>query len=128
MVVVAVVGASGNFGHKVLPILAVDDSIHKIHSLSRHPSSASALAAGKIKYFQVDYRDPASVENALRGCDVLVNVMGTNLDHLQSKVALVEAAAKVGVKVYIPRLVVPNLTSCSEIVNEYAANSASIRT
>jgi len=56
----------------------------------------------RLVNFKIDYADPATLENALEGCDVLVNAMGTNGDHESNKVALVDIAAKVGVKVYIP--------------------------
>jgi len=101
MATIALVGATGNFGHKLLPILSSESSFAEIRSLSRHARSSPDLP--KIKSVKVDFTDSTSLENALRGCDALINAMGTNLDHLSSKKALVDAAAKVGVKIYIPR-------------------------
>jgi uncharacterized protein YbjT (DUF2867 family) len=99
---VALVGSSGNFGHKILPVLIASEAIKSVHNLSRHASNASSA---KVKHFQVDYADVKTLEEALRGCDVLINVMGTNLDHVQNKINLVDAAANVGVKIYFPRSV-----------------------
>lgn len=101
-IVVAFVGATGNLGHKLLPALVSEPSISAVHCLSRSPPSKDP-SSSKVKHFQVDYSNQSSIKNALKGCDVLINAMGTNLDHLKNKVALVDAAADVGVKVYIPR-------------------------
>jgi saccharopine dehydrogenase-like NADP-dependent oxidoreductase len=102
MTTVALVGSSGNFGHKIFPVLIASEAIKSVHNLSRHTSNASS---SKVKHFQVDYTDVKTLEEALRGCDVLINVMGTNLDHVQNKINLVDAAANVGVKIYFPRSV-----------------------
>lgn len=104
MVVVALVGAGGNLGHKVLPVLVAEETVSEVRCLSRN-SSGESIATSKVKYIKVDYSDPADLEKALAGSDVLINTMGTNLDHLKSKVALVDAAAAVGVRVYVPRLI-----------------------
>jgi aspartate-semialdehyde dehydrogenase len=101
MTIVALVGATGNFGHKLLPALEEDTRISKIHSLSRKAGQESV--SGKVINFKVNYADPKALEDALEGCDVLINAMGTNGDYEQNKVALVDVAAKVGVKLYIPR-------------------------
>lgn len=101
MVVVTLVGASGNFGQKVLPVLVAEVSISEVRCLSRNSSEKST--SEKVKYIQVEYSNLADLKKALAGSDVLINAMGTNLDHLKSKVALVDAAASVGVKIYIPR-------------------------
>jgi aspartate-semialdehyde dehydrogenase len=101
MVSVGLVGATGNFGRKLIPVLTSDRAITEVRSLSRRaqPSPKSP----KVKNVPVNYSDSASLEHALQGCDVLINAMGTNLDHLTSKKALVDAAAKVKVKIYFPR-------------------------
>ena len=101
MVVVALVGANGNLGHKIVPVLATEESVSEVRCLSRNSPKASS--PNKVKYVKVNYSKPSGLEKALEGCDVLINVMGTNLDHLRSKIALVDAAAAAGVRVYIPR-------------------------
>jgi len=100
MATVALVGSSGNFGHKILPVLIASEAIKSVHNLSRHASKASSA---KVEHFQVDYANIKPLEDALRGCDVLINAMGTNLDHAQNKINLVDAAANAGVKIYFPR-------------------------
>ena len=127
MATVALVGGSGNFGYKLLPVLIAADSISKVHTLSRNASDAST--AGKMEHFQVDYTDATSLENALKGCNVFINVMGTNGDHLQNKVNLVDAAARVGVKIYIPRCVFPQslISYCSEFGVDVHVDSEFIR-
>jgi NAD(P)H-binding len=101
MTVIALVGSGGNFGYKLLPVFVADERISKIHTLSRRAKQPAAQ--GRVVNFKIDYADPETLEHALKGCDVLVNAMGTNGDHEHSKVALVDVAAKVGIKVYIPR-------------------------
>jgi len=101
MTTVALVGATGNFGHKLLPYLVAEESIVEIRCLSRHPRQSHT--SQKVKDVKVDYQNLGALGSALGGCDVLINAMGTNMDHLSSKKALVDAAAITGVKVYIPR-------------------------
>jgi putative NADH-flavin reductase len=101
MVVVGLVGASGNFGHKILPVLLADDFITGVHVLSRHASKDTTDP--KTRHVQVDYSDSASIRKALQGCDALINAMGTNMDHQDNKFKLIDAAVDAGVKVYFPR-------------------------
>ena len=100
MATVALIGSKGSLGYKVLPELITSEAIKKIHCLSRKSSTSNNA---KVEYFQVDYKKPETVETALKGCDVLINTMGTEGNYEESKHALVDAAAKVGVKFYIPR-------------------------
>jgi saccharopine dehydrogenase-like NADP-dependent oxidoreductase len=100
MATVALVGSKGSLGYKVLPELVASSAISKIHCLSRKSAKSDDA---KVEYFQVDYKKPETVERALKGCDVLINTMGTEGNYEESKHALVDAAAKVGVKFYIPR-------------------------
>jgi saccharopine dehydrogenase-like NADP-dependent oxidoreductase len=100
MATVALVGSKGSLGSKVLPELIASSAISKIHCLSRKIAKSNDA---KVKYFQVDYKKSETVEKALKGCDVLINTMGTAGNYEESKHALVDAAAKVGVKFYIPR-------------------------
>jgi saccharopine dehydrogenase-like NADP-dependent oxidoreductase len=100
MATVALVGSKGSLGYKVLPELVASDAIKKIRCLSRKSSKSDNA---KVEYFQVDYKKSETVEKALKGCDVLINTMGTEGNYEESKHALVDAAAKVRVKFYIPR-------------------------
>lgn len=103
MVVVGLVGASGNFGHKILPVFLADDFITGVYVLSRSRRTSKAEADAKARHVQVDYSDSASIRKALQGCDVLINAMGTNMDHQDNKFKLIDAAVDAGVKVYFPR-------------------------
>jgi uncharacterized protein YbjT (DUF2867 family) len=100
MATVALVGATGSLGHVVLPALVASDVIKKVVCLSR---KARKSDNPKAEYVQVDYIKQETLEKALSGCDVLINTMGTEGNYEESKHALVDAAAKVGVKFYIPR-------------------------
>jgi len=100
MATVALVGATGSLGHVVLPHLAASDAIKKVVCISRKERKSDDP---KVEYVKVDYTKPETLENALKGCDVLINTMGTEGNYEESKHALVDAAAKAGVKFYIPR-------------------------
>jgi saccharopine dehydrogenase-like NADP-dependent oxidoreductase len=100
MATVALIGVKGNLGYKIFPELVKSDAIAKVHVLSRKKRD---LGGGKVVDFQVDYHNPASLEKALTGVDAVINTMGTEGDFQKSKKSLVDACAKVGVKVYLPR-------------------------
>src|SRR5271170_3980503 len=100
MATVALVGAKGSLGHRLLPELVASDAIKNVHVLSRR---ALPNSDPKVESFKVDYSKPEELIAALKGCDVLINAMGTEGNYEQSKHALVDAAAKAGVKFYIPR-------------------------
>ena len=100
MATVAVVGAKGSLGFRVVPALNSSDAVKTIHSLSRKSQESKY---DKVVNFEVDYSKPEALEKALKGCDFLINMMGTEGDFESSKHALVDAAAKAGVKFYIPR-------------------------
>jgi saccharopine dehydrogenase-like NADP-dependent oxidoreductase len=101
MATVALIGIKGNLGYKIFPELVKSDAIAKIHVLSRKKRSSGG---GKVVDFQVDYHDPQSLEKALKGVDAVINTMGTEGDFQVAKKGLVDVAAKVGVKLYFPRL------------------------
>jgi NAD(P)H dehydrogenase (quinone) len=100
MATVALVGAKGNLGYMFLPELVESSAIKKIHCISRR---AEKSGDPKVEWFQVDYEKPESVEKALKGCEVLINLMGTQGAYEKNKHTLVDMAAKAGVKFYIPR-------------------------
>jgi NAD(P)H dehydrogenase (quinone) len=104
MATVALVGATGSLGHVVLPTLVASDAVKNVVCISR---KARKSDHPKAEYIQVDYAKPETLEKAMKGCDVLINTMGTEGNYEESKHALVDAAAKVGVKFYIPRYSVP---------------------
>jgi len=100
MATVALVGAKGSLGYRILPALVASDAIKKVHCLSRRALPSNDA---KIENFKVDYSKPETLVAALKGCDVLINTMGTEGNYEYSKHALVDAAAKADVKFYIPR-------------------------
>jgi len=102
MATVALVGADGNLGYKLLPEFVASPSIKQIHNLSRKPKRKDEE---KVTNFRVDYNHPETLVGALKGCQVLVNAMGTQGNFEESKRILVDAAAKAGVKFYIPRYI-----------------------
>lgn len=62
--------------------------------------SASHNFPFTVKVVEVDYESPESLTNALRGQDAVVSTIGTAV--LSKQLLLVEAAAKAGVKRFLP--------------------------
>lgn len=61
------------------------------------------LVAAGVKLETVNYDEPSTVESALRGVDVVVSTLSGPGIPVQSK--LIDAAKKVGVKLFVPRYV-----------------------
>ena len=71
---VAVTGPTGTFGHGLLPLLQSDDRIARIAGIARRPFDPAAEGWTKMEYRQGDVRDPATLEQAFAGADVVVHL------------------------------------------------------
>ena len=71
---VAVTGPTGTFGFCLMPLLQADERIARIVGIARRPFDASAHGWTKMTYRQGDVRDPAALEEALRGAEVVVHL------------------------------------------------------
>jgi nucleoside-diphosphate-sugar epimerase len=71
---VAVTGPTGTFGFGLLPLLQADDGIGRIVGIARRPFDPSAHGWSRMSYRQGDVRDPAALEGAFRGADVVVHL------------------------------------------------------
>ena len=71
---VAVTGPTGTFGSGLIPLLQADDRIARIIGIARRPFDPAARGWTKMEYRQGDVRDPAALEEAFRGADVVVHL------------------------------------------------------
>jgi nucleoside-diphosphate-sugar epimerase len=71
---VAVTGPTGTFGAGLIPLLEADDRIERVVGIARRPFDPVARGWRKLDYRQGDVRDPAALEQAFAGADVVVHL------------------------------------------------------
>lgn len=107
---VLVVGATGYIGGNLARSLVCKG--YSVRGMLRNPAKASELSRLGIEPIEGDIRDPAAVERAVHGIDVVYNVAGLfrqeNVSrrqmwetHVQGPRNLIETAAGAGVKRYV---------------------------
>jgi nucleoside-diphosphate-sugar epimerase len=72
--VVAVTGPTGTFGFGLAPLLEADPRITRVVGIARRPFDPAAHGWTKMTYRQGDVRDPATLEAAFEGVDVVVHL------------------------------------------------------
>ncbi|MGH9085529.1 MAG: NAD-dependent epimerase/dehydratase family protein [Acidimicrobiales bacterium] len=71
---VAVTGPTGTFGFGLLPLLEADTRIASVVGVARRPFDPAAHGWSKMTYRQGDVREPATLEAAFEGADVVVHL------------------------------------------------------
>ncbi len=71
---VAVTGPTGTFGFGLLPLLQADERIGRIVGIARRPFDPAEHGWEKMEYRRGDVRDPAALEEAFAGADVVVHL------------------------------------------------------
>lgn len=71
---VAVTGPTGTFGFGLVPILQADERIRRIVGIARRPFDPAEHGWTKMEYRRGDVRDPAALEEAFAGADVVVHL------------------------------------------------------
>jgi nucleoside-diphosphate-sugar epimerase len=71
---VAVTGPTGTFGFGLIPLLQADERIAAIAGIARRPFDPAAHGWTKLRYREGDVRDPAALEQAFAGADVVVHL------------------------------------------------------
>jgi nucleoside-diphosphate-sugar epimerase len=71
---VAVTGPTGTFGHGLVPLLEADARITRVVGIARRPFDPASEGWSKMVYRRGDVRDPAALEDAFRGADVVVHL------------------------------------------------------
>src|SRR5215210_5955546 len=72
--VVAVTGPTGTFGHGLMPLLQADDRVARVVGIARRPFDPASEGWTKMEYRQGDVREPATLEEAFAGADVVVHL------------------------------------------------------
>jgi len=71
---VAVTGPTGTFGYGLMPLLEADDRIARVVGIARRPFDPSREGWSKMEYRRGDVRDPATLERAFEGADVVIHL------------------------------------------------------
>jgi nucleoside-diphosphate-sugar epimerase len=71
---VAVTGPTGTFGHGLIPLLQADERIGRIVGIARRPFEPAEHGWTKMEYRRGDVREPAALEQAFAGADVVVHL------------------------------------------------------
>ncbi len=71
---VAVTGPTGTFGSGLVPLLQADDRVQRIVGIARRPFDPAERGWAKMEYRRGDVRDPAALEEAFAGADVVVHL------------------------------------------------------
>ena len=74
--------------------------IAKVIALSRNSGSSYDTRGAQVVH--IDYAQPTTLLKALEGVDILISTMGTKGNYEECKAALLDAAIKSKVKVYLP--------------------------
>ncbi len=67
-------GPTGTFGFGLVPLLEADDRIGQIVGVARREFDPADYGWSKMTYHRGDVRDPAALEQAFRGADVVVHL------------------------------------------------------
>lgn len=76
---IAVTGATGQLGRRVIDSLLTKVAAQQVVAIVRSPEKAQALAAKGVTVRQGDYNDPASLEAALAGVDRLLLISSSEV-------------------------------------------------
>jgi nucleoside-diphosphate-sugar epimerase len=71
---VAVTGPTGTFGFGLLPLLEAEPKVGKVIGLARRPFDPAEHGFTKLEYRRGDVRDPAALQEAFEGSDVVVHL------------------------------------------------------
>jgi NAD(P)H dehydrogenase (quinone) len=73
---IAVSGASGDLGRRITEVLLTHVHPQDLTLVTRSPLKRDEASARGVKVCRGNYRDPASLEEAYQGCDVLMLISG----------------------------------------------------
>src|SRR5919202_3160577 len=71
---VAVTGPTGTFGFGLMPLLQDDERIERVVGIARRPFDPAERGWTKMEYRRGDVREPAALEEAFAGADVVVHL------------------------------------------------------
>ena len=95
MIMIAVTGANGQLGQKVIQTLLNTEKANKIVALVRNPDNADALKQLGVIVRQADYNKPETLESAFDGVEKLLLISGTEFGkRFEQHKAVIDAAMK----------------------------------
>jgi nucleoside-diphosphate-sugar epimerase len=71
---VAITGPTGTFGFGLVPLLQADERIERIVGIARRPFDPAEHGWTKMEYRRGDVREPAALQEAFAGADVVVHL------------------------------------------------------
>ncbi len=71
---VAVTGPTGTFGFGLVPLLQSEPRVQRMVGIARRPFDPAAQGWTKMEYRQGDVREPAALQEAFAGADVVVHL------------------------------------------------------
>jgi uncharacterized protein YbjT (DUF2867 family) len=91
---IAIAGATGRVGSTLASLLASDPV--DVTVLTRRPDAADLPKGASVA--AVDFKQPSTLENALRGADRLFIAHGTSPQQVANEIALIDSAVAAGVR------------------------------
>lgn len=108
---VAVTGPTGTLGSALLPRLEADDRVARVVGVARRPFDPGPRGWTKMVYRRGDVRDPAALDDAFSGADVVVHlaflVLGTGSRattravNVDGTLNVLDAAARAGARRFV---------------------------
>jgi len=96
---VAIAGATGNTGSAIIKAL-LNSNQFNVTALVRSDSTTKATFPGNVNIREVDYSNPSTLADALKGQDAVISAL--NHAFLGHQRALLDAAVSAGVQRFIP--------------------------
>ncbi|CAL1714285.1 unnamed protein product [Somion occarium] len=102
MVKIAIAGGTGNVASEIVEVL-LSKKKHHLVILTRKDTPPDAIVHPDITYVKVDYKDKASLTNALRGVHTVLSFVVVDRDRGSvSQKNLIDASIEAGVKRFAP--------------------------
>jgi nucleoside-diphosphate-sugar epimerase len=107
---VAVTGPTGTFGVALMPLLQDDEKVTRVIGIARRPFDPAEHGWTKMEYRRGDVRDPAALEEAFAGADVVVHLAfliisgskeTTQAINVEGTLNAFRAAAEAGVRRFV---------------------------
>lgn len=96
---IAVTGATGHLGQRVIHNLLNTHDAHKIVAIVRNPAKAQQLAEKNVLVRQADYSDPAALALALQGVEKLLLISSSEVGQRAAQHRnIIDAAKTAGVQ------------------------------
>lgn len=125
---IAITGANGQLGQRVIQSLLTRTTANNILALVRNPDTAGALKAQGVQVRKADYNDPATLAAAFQGVDKLLLISGSEIgSRVPQHRAVIDAAVEAGVGLIAYTSILKADTSPLILAQEHKATEALIK-